>query len=122
MSVASVSTVRTPLNDLKKFGSFYLNTGTRTVFLFFDDPLDPTIEHFSSWKNVICIPCDHAYWAAQGQQKPNSIIDRQICNANAGLKMARDDGIDWIMHVDSDELVLTPGWDLDAFFDREGAS
>jgi hypothetical protein len=82
------------------------------MFLFFDDPTDESFEHFRSDSRLTCIRCDATHWAASELPDQSSIEARQVYNASLALEWARREGIDWIIHIDSDELVFTPGQNL----------
>ena len=112
MLVCTVSTVRTPLADLKMFVNYHLNSGIDRMFLFFDDPDDEGVAYFRNNSKVTCIRCDTAHWAKSALPDQPSIEERQVYNATLALGWARDAGFDWIVHIDSDELVLTPEQDL----------
>lgn len=74
--------------------------------MFFDDPTDPAIDAFAEYKQVTCFRCDERYWSASGfTVLPSELNRKQIINANTGLRLAREMGIDWITHIDSDELL-----------------
>ena len=108
MLICTVSTVRELQINLKMFVDYHLNCGVDRMFLFFDDPADESIEHFQYNDRLACIPCDAAHWAASRLPDRSSIEERQIHNASLALELARREGIDWIIHIDSDELVFTP--------------
>jgi hypothetical protein len=118
MLVCTVSTVRTPLVDLKMFVNYHLNSGIDRMFLFFDDPDDEGVEYFRNNSKVSCICCDAAHWAESALPDQRSIEERQVYNATLALGWARDAGFEWIAHIDSDELVLTPEQDLKLHLSR----
>ena len=108
MLICTVSTVRAAQMELKMFVNYYLNCGVDRMFLFFDDPADESIAHFKNDNRLACIRCDAAHWAALQLPDRSSIEERQIRNASLALELARREGIDWIIHIDSDELLFTP--------------
>jgi hypothetical protein len=81
------------------------------MYLFFDDPLDKSFDHFRNIKNVICILCDAGHWHTS-QADISSIDARQTYNAALALQWARSSSVDWIIHIDSDELIFTGGKSL----------
>lgn len=105
-TIAIVGTFRTSLHDTLRYVNYHLNAGIDHLFLFFDDPSDPAIEALAGYKHVSCFRCDEQYWLASGFTVLASELNRkQIINANTGLRLAREMGIDWITHIDSDELL-----------------
>lgn len=105
-TIAIVGTFRASLSDTIRYVNYHLNTGIHHLFLFFDDPTDPAIDALAALKQVTCIRCDDKYWSASGfTVLPSDLNQKQIINANVGLRLAREMGIGWITHIDSDELL-----------------
>jgi Glycosyl transferase family 2 len=105
-TIAIVGTFRASLSDTIRHVNYHLNTGIDHLFLFFDDPADPAIDALAEYKQVTCIRCDDQYWFKSGFNVEAWDLDqRQLINANAGLRLAREMGIGWITHIDSDELL-----------------
>lgn len=104
LSISTTTTLRADVNITFNFISYYLNIGISHMFLFFDDPNDPAIPLIKNHPQLTCIGCDKEHWNGLD---PNSlsIEDRQHYNSKIGLELARDRGDDWIIHVDSDELI-----------------
>jgi hypothetical protein len=111
--IGAVSTVRADRTTLRMFVNYHLNVGVEHLFLFFDDPSDPAIDHFKQEDRLTCISCDERYWTASSQSvdpslDASSIEFRQVHNASLALRWAREQGLDWIAHIDSDELLYAP--------------
>ncbi len=111
------STVRAPVKDTLAFAWYHLNVAIDHVFLFLDDPGDPATPELSKSDRITCIPCDGAHWRSTGSPRPGVIEDRQRANANVALDRVREWGFDWIIHVDSDELIH-PGRNLREVLDE----
>src|SRR5262249_45962622 len=105
-TIAIVGTFRASLSDTIRYVDYHLNTGIAHLFLFFDDPTDPAIDALAKYNNVTCIRCDAEYWTNSGfTVTPSDLNRKQIINANVGLRLAREIGIAWVTHIDSDELL-----------------
>ena len=105
-TIAIVGTFRASLSDTIRYVTYHINTGIDHLFLFFDDPADPAIDTLVEYKKVTCFRCDDEYWSKSGVTVlPSDLNQKQIINANVGLRLAREMGIDWITHIDSDELL-----------------
>lgn len=114
--VCIVSTVRDPGNTIESFIRYHLKIGIAHIFLFFDLPDDPAIKIAQKFPNVSAIPCDESL---RFQQKDNQLYDnlsqhasqevmaRQILNAETAINLALAMGMDWIVHIDGDELFYT---------------
>lgn len=103
-TVSITTTIRAPLKETMLFVQYYLNEHIDQIYLFFDDPNDPSIPILESNPQVICIRCDKEHWK---DVDPNvlSLDERQHYNSRIGLDMARSNNQEWILHLDSDELV-----------------
>jgi Glycosyl transferase family 2 len=129
--VATVTTIKAPLNETLMFVNYHLNIGVSHMFLFFDDPNDVAIEAVANYEKVTSIKCDSKYWdnlslqpklidkskqnwtsltsSVQLEEKTeyfsNSTYEKQLINANYAFNLAQQDGCDWLIHIDSDELI-----------------
>ena len=112
--VCIVSTVRAPLKQTFSFINYHLNIGIDELLLYFDDPADDAIPILARSERVCAQICDEAYWKARGVSRPASIEERQEINVNHGLGAARARGIDWLIHTDSDELLMSNGATVNA--------
>ena len=108
--ISAVSTVRAAQNDLDMFINYHLNCGVDRMFLFFDDPTDKSFEHLRMTGSP-AYGVTRRIGLLRGSRN-NSLEGRQIHNASLALEWARREGFDWIVHIDSDELVYTPEQDL----------
>lgn len=101
------STVRASRDELRSFVNYHLNTGVDQLLLFFDDPADESIASIGLNPRVTLYVCNEAYWQQRGVQRPVTIEDRQEINVNYALSMSRTRDVDWLIHIDSDELLLS---------------
>lgn len=120
--VATVTTLRASWEVTQAFVAYHLNIGVDHLYLYFDDPRDEALARLADEPRVTCIPCDDAHWAAVDRLvcrdytvrawTPDdgalTLIERQTTNANHALALARRAGFDWLVHIDSDELVHAP--------------
>lgn len=109
--VALVTTLRNPGPSIASFVKHHLRVGFARIFLFFDDPDDEWIALVPDDERVAVIPCDQhlrdcwADWPEQRAQVDEQVMARQILNAEVALQLARGEGIDWLVHLDADELL-----------------
>lgn len=104
VKTAIVSTVRTPIEDLRPYVLYHLNIGIDEIILFFDDPLDEGVDAFEQYSNVTSIACSTSYWNTNGG-RPDYVVARQTVNVNNGAKMAAAKKCNWLIHIDNDELI-----------------
>lgn len=103
--IAIVSTVKAPISELKIFVEHHCKIGIDHIILFFDDPEDDAFDYFANYGNVVAIACDEHYWVETASNRPVNIEGRQVLNANKGFIIAKENSCDWIIHIDSDELI-----------------
>jgi hypothetical protein len=106
-SVCVVTTLRAPLHETLMFVNYHLNIGVDHMYLFFDDPTDAAADVLARRSRVTSVRCDLEFWNGHRSPTPSSIIERQRLNALTGLDLARRAGVDWIVHIDSDELLYS---------------
>jgi len=120
IGLCTVTTLRASYSDIMSFVYYHLNSGIDHMYLFFDNPEDTAITALEEEKRVTCFKCSNDYWnnAKKFVQRDKSVRvfkpeldtldleDRQITNANHALSLSRERGFDWIVHLDSDELIF----------------
>jgi hypothetical protein len=106
-SLCVVTTLQAPLHETLMFVNYHLNIGVDHIYLFFDDPTDAAADAVARRLRVTSVRCDLEYWNCHNSPTHRSINERQRLNARAGLDLARRAGFDWIVHMDSDELLYS---------------
>lgn len=106
--VCTVTTLRAPFEETLQFVHFHLNSGVDRMVLFFDDPTDPAAEAVQRYERVTVVRCDRAHWEASGLPENPVVEDRQLYNATLAFTRAAAQGYDWVIHMDSDELIYAP--------------
>ena len=122
-TVAIATTLKSSLEQTVAYIRYNLNIGIDHIFVFFDDPEDPAIGQFADDNRVSEIRCNSEYWA---QNIPENLkkfdirylVYRQRINATNALKWAREKGIEWITHIDVDELIYTEKRNLKTYLQR----
>jgi hypothetical protein len=130
VKAAIVTTLVNAGHVLDTFIKYHLHAGFDRIYLFFDDVDDRTIDQVKSLPQVTAIPCsDHLRdrWKAtrvyeKYPQYHNFIgqepIARQMLNMEIACEMAIQDKIDWILHIDIDELFYSPSETVKEHFTR----
>jgi hypothetical protein len=117
-SAAIVTTLRNADAVLDDFVAHHIAIGFDHLFLFFDDPADPGLERAHGWDRVTAFARDdtlEARWRngrfhrALQDQISKEVMARLILNCDLAIAEAARMGIDWLLHIDADELFHTPG-------------
>lgn len=118
MRTAIVTTLRNAEATLSYFVAYHLAIGFDHLFLFFDDPNDSLFEQFNHWPDVTAIRNDSLLkklWLRTKSATSNyafaqrEVMARQIMNAEVAAMLAFDMDIDWLLHIDADELFYPSG-------------
>ena len=114
---AIVTTLRNAGPVLDSFIAYHLAIGFQHIFLFFDDPADPDLQCIDANPRVTAIAHDAALRRAWEKLPTyprmatfveSEVMARQILNASLAIEMARQRGHEWLLHIDADELFLSP--------------
>lgn len=124
---AIVTTLRNAGKVIDSFVAYHLAAGFARLFLFFDDPADPDFARFAAHPSVTAIAHDaelRRRWRALSlypEQAPfvdSEVMARQVLNVQLAMGLAREERLDWLLHIDSDELFFSPGETADEHFRR----
>ena len=128
MRTAIVTTLIDGEKIVDSFVNYHLRIGFDHIYLFFDDPSDSAIKLVRDRPAVTTIISDlflmskwtetraykrYAHFRDRIQAEP---MARQILNAEIALEMAKKDDIDWILHIDIDELFYCPNQSVGRHF------
>jgi hypothetical protein len=114
--VCIVTTVKDPGNIIESFIRYHFKIGIAHIFIFFDNPEDEAINIVKKFPNVSAIPCDEQLQIQQKNNKlyhnmsehiTSEVMARQILNAETAINLAWEMQLDWIIHIDADELFYT---------------
>lgn len=107
--IATVTTLKAPLAQTLEFVAYHLHRGVDHMYLFFDDPRDPAFDQLRGEKQLTCVPCDRAHWEALGVPAEAAVQARQQANATAAFNMVSAVNVEWLVHIDVDELLHARG-------------
>lgn len=114
---AIVTTLRDAGPMLDSFIAWHLESGFERLYLFFDDSADPDLARLAGRRGITMIAHDAALreaWRALPEYARNrdfldrEVMARQELNTALAIELARRDGLDWLLHIDVDELFFTP--------------
>lgn len=118
--VAIVAMLRNADEVLDSFITYHLSIGFSKLFLFFDDPNDPSIHNARKYRDVTVIRNDdklRQFWKkTRLYARPEyrqflgcQLRPRQMLNVEIGIQLALREQFDWLLHIDLDELFYLPG-------------
>ena len=119
--LAIVSMMRNPGELLRDFVHYHRNIGFSRFYILFDDPRDPDIEIARSLDDVVAIGVDERvreqwkdlyHYADSAPYVDNTVGARQMLNIEYGTRQAIRDGMEWLLHIDIDELIRVKGNDM----------
>ena len=114
---AIVTTLRNAGQTIDSFVDYHLAIGFAHLYLFFDDPNDPDFARFRANPFVTAIAHDaklRELWtalpqySAQAEFLDTEVMARQVLNAEFAMRLAREQGFGWLLHIDADELFYSP--------------
>lgn len=120
LQLAIVSMLRNADAVLDSFITYHLAIGFTRLFLFFDNPRDPSIRQALKYPGVTVIRNDEKLqqlWRKTRlyttRPEYRQFLDcqlrpRQLLNVEIGIQLALREKIDWLLHIDLDELFYLP--------------
>lgn len=127
--VAIVSMLKNVGEDvLDSFVNYHLALGFEHFFFFFDDPEDPSYYTARACPNVTAIRSGEKLRRLWAKTKTfalrpeferfidSQLIARQMVNVEIANQLAMRQGIDWLLHIDLDELFYCPGQTVQQHF------
>lgn len=105
LKISTVTTLKAPLNVTLPFVGYHLNTGINHMYLFFDNPDDEAISFLRDHPRVTAFKCDQKHWKNVGLDIQSDVQTKQEANATLALQLAHQSGYEWLIHMDSDELI-----------------
>lgn len=100
-SWATVTTLKETPERVKAFVAQHIYLGASEIWLYFDDPDDPSIPLVEKVPQVRVVRCTPEHKAVYGN-KAGTHEGRQKANANHAYGLTK---ADWIIHLDADEMI-----------------
>ena len=123
IQVGIVTTVKNPhqINDWIKyhlkigFAKLYIVLDDENENINYDDIRVNIIKNDTNWRNNLIVP-DHIQELLE--QYNIEVMSRQIINFNTVREIAKKDKINWLLHIDADELFYTENNVIETLFDN----
>ena len=113
--IAIVTTVRNP-HSFNDWLNYHFRFGIYKIYVVFDDPNENTSQ-YNNYGNKLEIILNDNNWKRNlkkckqyNEHKndfENEVMSRQILNAEFVLKIAKNNMIDWLIHIDADEILYS---------------
>ncbi len=107
--IVTVSTVKDSVTNLQRFVERNLAGGVDHLVVFLDEPDAAAEGYLAGHPHVTHVVTDEAYWRGP---RPDSLNVRQVTNSNVVHALlapfgrhAADGWVDWLFHLDADEVV-----------------
>ena len=111
--VAIVSTVRNP-HQINDWLQYHYNFGISKIYLIFDNPNESFKNNFGNKLQFFFSDSDWYHKLKNCRQYESlkstiniEVMTRQILNIEHILKLCINDGIDWLIHIDGDEILYS---------------
>lgn len=117
MRTAIVTTLTNAEDVIDTFLDYHLKLGFDQIFLFFDNPNDELFEKLANTDSICLFKNDNILrerWEetkAFDQFHPfiaKEVMARQILNMEIAIQECLNKGIQWLLHIDIDELFYSP--------------
>lgn len=101
-----VATIKADAPAIQRFVAYHLEMGAHRIYIYLDAPNPQAQEALKMHPNTRVIRCDEGYWKRNGK-RPAMHQPRQTLNATRAYHRA--DEVDWLIHMDVDEFLVTQG-------------
>lgn len=99
------ATIKAPARDILRFAAHHLEAGASLVHVFLDERNPKAFHPLKAHPLCRVTVCDEAHWHRVVGHRPEKHQARQ--SQNASLAYRRATGIDWLMHLDVDEYLVS---------------
>ncbi|SEQ40240.1 glycosyltransferase family 2 protein [Thalassovita taeanensis] len=98
-----VSTIKAPVAEILDFCAHHLDLGAHRIFVYLDDDNRAAFDRLSAHPKIRPTLTNDAYWRQLGFKRRAKHQSRQFENARHAYGRAGD--VDWLTHIDVDELL-----------------
>lgn len=101
-----VATIRSSCTEILEFAAHYLDLGAHRVIVYLDEDSPIARSALKSHPKCRVILTDSGYWKRRRKKRgrPEAHQSRQVANVNHCYN--RSPEVDWLLHVDVDELLM----------------
>lgn len=99
------ATIRAPADDILRFAAYHLEAGAQRLYIYLDEPNPEAEARLSAHPKVRVTTCDAAYWDRTTGRRPVKHQVRQTKNATHAYQRRAE--VDWLIHMDVDEFLVS---------------
>jgi hypothetical protein len=104
-----VATVKADAPTILRFVAYHLELGAHRIYIYLDAPCPQAQHALQHHPQTRVIRTDDGYWDRHNNgNRPAMHQPRQTFNATRAYKRAEE--VDWLMHMDVDEFLVSKGW------------
>ena len=102
-----VATIKADAPEILRFAAYHLEQGAHRVYIYLDAPCPQAQEALREHPQCRVVRCDDGYWQRHNGGRPEMHQPRQTFNATRAYRRADD--VDWLIHMDVDEFLVSEG-------------
>jgi hypothetical protein len=99
------STILAPARDILRFAAYHIEAGAHRLYIYLDDPDSDAFAPLKAHPKIRVTRCDDQHWQKLGGKRPVKHQVRQ--SRNATHAHARRAEVDWLIHMDADEFLVS---------------
>lgn len=100
-----VSTILAPAQDILSFVAYHLEAGAHRLYIYLDAENPESFAQLDAHPKVRVTLCDADYWKKRKRARPETHQVRQTANATHAYN--RKPEVDWLIHMDADEFLVS---------------
>ncbi|GAA6181009.1 MULTISPECIES: glycosyltransferase family 2 protein [unclassified Shimia] len=101
-----VATIKAPSEDILNFVAYHLEQGAKHIWIYLDAPAPEAKVLLKAHPQVTPISTGENFWIKARGKRPFKHQIRQSHNVEHAYARARD--VDWLLHIDVDEFLMSP--------------
>lgn len=99
------STIKAPAADVLRFAAYHLEAGVHRIYIYLDAENPVAYDALKAHPKCRPVTCDDAWWAKRRHGRPAKHQARQTMNATHAYNRKAE--VDWLIHMDVDEFLVS---------------
>jgi hypothetical protein len=99
------STILAPTRDILQFAAYHLEAGAHRIYIYLDAANPEAFEMLDANPKIRVTTCDAKYWKQRKRDRPDTHQVRQTANATHAYNRRVE--VDWLIHMDADEFLVS---------------